>query len=214
VANQVDSTSSPSDLMTNRSIIDPPTNDMPEAPSDTAELARKLRTLGKRIPTEQVRSVRELAQKEYDTDLKSQDTILSRANTLLASSGVAVGLLLNLSKDGYINSISEWSLLSLTLIIAVLAVGFALYTLKASKTKTFMQSESILGEAISESKDPKLWQRDHEISLAVKYLIIRDELSNRNHHRAKNIFIAQILYLLFILMASSLGLTILMQGKP
>src|SRR5690606_13967034 len=58
-----------------------------------------LRTLADRVPRGHERVVRELAQKECEADLRAHDALISRGNTQLAASGVAVSLLLGLSKE-------------------------------------------------------------------------------------------------------------------
>jgi hypothetical protein len=55
-----------------------------------------------------------------------------------------------------------------------------LLSMRLRGAETQMNNTNIVGKTVSETQDAKLWQRDHELSVALAYVEIRMNLSKRS----------------------------------
>ncbi len=168
----------------------------------------ELRELMSRIPTEQARAVREVAQKELEADVRAHDALLARANSLLAASGVALSLLVGLSKEVAINSSTRRWLFAVALLAAAGAVLLVILCLRVATSPTSTNSKNVVGASVTEPADKVLWGRDYELSLALAYLDLRMDQAARHRCRATLLAAAQWAYVVFLILVCALGVAI------
>lgn len=166
-----------------------------------------LRTLADRVPRGHERVVREMAQKECEADLRAHDALIVRGNTLLAASGVAVSLLLGLSKESAVNTSTERTLLVLALAAAAVAAVLVLLSMHLFRAETQMDNETLLGVEVPVGT-AEAWQRDHELLVALQYFEIRMNLAGRHRRRARLLRYAQRTFGGFLALVSALGIAI------
>jgi ABC-type Fe3+-siderophore transport system permease subunit len=150
-----------------------------------------------------------MAQKEYEADVKAQDALVIRGNTLLAATGVALSLVVSFAKEKVIDTDARRMLLGLALVAATTAILLVVLSMRLRRVQIRVESLNIVGESISEGDDPALWQRDHELSMALVYFELRMNIAKPHDQRASWLAAAQWAYLCFLLLISALGLTIL-----
>lgn len=184
---------------------------MPPSHAPPVGVVALLKQQARRVPPASARVVRELAQKECEADIRANDALLSRANQLLAATGVAASLLVGLTKDAAVDTAVEKALLLASLVVAIVAAVLVLCALRVTSTSTYLDNANILGADVQASgadARPEDWVRDHELSLARHYCEVRIELFKRHQRRATMLQFAQGVYLLFLAVVAGLGLSI------
>ena len=178
------------------------------ADAEVESLAQLQRWAGN-APPEHSRTIREIAQKECEADLRAHDALIARGNTLLTASGVALSIVVGLTKEAAtINTAARHILLGLAMLAAILTVLLVVLSMRLRGAETQMNNTNIVGKTINETRDRTLWQRDHELSVALAYVEIRMNLSQRHRRRALLLAAAQWTYLSFLLLIGSLGIVI------
>jgi len=168
----------------------------------------ELRELAARVPSVQARVVREVAQKECEADQKAHDALLTRGNTLLAASGVAVSLLIGFSKESVVDTDVEKSLLVVALVAAVAAAILVILSIKPFAAASSLNNRTIVGNKVLEVASETNWQRDHELCMALSYLDVRITLAERHQKRSSCLRAAQWAYLVFLGLVTALGIAI------
>lgn len=164
-----------------------------------------------RIPEGAARSVRDAVVKEWDTDARAHDALLTRCNQLLAASGVATGLLVGLGKGAGIDSTVERALWVLALVAVGGAAFFVLLALRVRAARTAAKPSVLLGESIAKTSDSRTgvaWTHDYDCVVALHYCQIRLEAADRHCTRADRLECAQWFYLAFLIFAGALGIAL------
>lgn len=179
--------------------------------ADEVENLAQLGRWARNAPTEHTRTIREIAQKECEADLRAHDALIVRGNTLLTASGVALSIVVGLTKEtATINTEARHVLLGLAMFAAILTVFLVVLSMRLRGAETQMNNTNIVGKTINETQDQKLWERDHELSVALAYVEIRMNLSKRHRLRARLLAAAQWTYLSFLVLIGALGIVVTM----
>jgi hypothetical protein len=174
-------------------------------PTKTGALA-ELQALAGRVPDGQAGVVREIAQKECEADVKAHDALITRGNTLLAASGVAVSLLIGFSKESVVDTCVERTILVMALVAAAVAGLLVLISIRPIAARTSMENRNILGSTLTEGD--KDWAAKHELSLALAYIDIRMAHAKRHKTRVECLRAAQFTYLVFLTLITAFGIAI------
>ncbi|HEX4452181.1 MAG TPA: hypothetical protein VH143_14995 [Kofleriaceae bacterium] len=182
---------------------------MSDPEAGRGELAA-LQERAKLIPAECAATVKEVAQREAEVEARAHDGLLVRGNTLLAASGVALSLLLGLSKDIGTKTGCQKLFLVGALALTVLAGLLVLIGTRLVKTEVSMKNATIMGAHIPEDTTAKDWPRAYALSLALAYCEHRMNLKDRHNKRGNLLRVAQWSYFGFLLFASLFGFSVIL----
>lgn len=162
------------------------------------------------VEVEHAALVRDTAQKECEGEQRAVESLLTRGNGLLAASGVAISLLVALTRDETVRgSSSSVYLLESALLLAVVACVLAAIGIRFRRGAPVMEAENIFASQV-QTADATEWRRDYLMSLALAYADMRRRWERIRASRARWLMAAQGFYLVFILNMAALALTILL----
>jgi hypothetical protein len=173
-----------------------------------AEEVAKLDAALAKVPVGLARPVREVVQKEFEADVRAHEALITRGNTMLGATGVAVSLLVGLSRDAAINTDTELLLLVVALFAATLAMLLVVLGLRIKGGSPAIDNLNIAGDLIKEDKNKDGWVHDHDVSVAMTYFNARLELRERHHRRGTIFAVAQVTFLAFLASVCALGIAI------
>lgn len=170
----------------------------------------ELRELANQVPPASARIVREAAQRELDADQRAHDALVARGSQLLAAAGVAVGLLVGLTKEHAVDTPTERGFLILSLVAAAVAAVLIVIGTFITDTRAATDSRVAFGFEIPAALKigENRWGRTHELRLAIHYCDARTSIRARHRIRANLLRAAQVCYAAFLILVAGLGMAI------
>jgi hypothetical protein len=169
----------------------------------------RLTKLAEEVPPQHIATVRELVQKECEVDGRSQQTLVERANIMMAAAGVGIALLVGFSKEGSVDTCTEKTFLIIALVLAVLCAAIVLFSIKVFEAPIVMPNETLFAAHVPRTiKEEAAFARHHECQVAVAYAEIRIGLEAAHHTRATRLLWAQVCFFLYLIAAGCFALSI------
>lgn len=164
------------------------------------------------IPRGWERLNREVIQRELEVESKAKDSMITRANTILAGAGVILGILINAASKGAYGT-THSLLVSSSMVLAFIAALFALSVQFIRNERTQISDDNLLAtSAVNKHKehlasDPDYdGIGDYELFLSAAYYDVLNNIRVKKDEKATYLKASQTLYAMAVSLLLVVGL--------